>query len=93
VPAAERELIFERFRRGAGAVGHGGFGLGLAIGRELAVRMGGTLELLPAGASGARFALRLPAAKMQDVPLSAVSGTSAGAAAASAAPAKALGLR
>jgi signal transduction histidine kinase len=108
VPPAERELIFERFRRGAGAVGQAGFGLGLAIGRELASRMGGRLELLvpsaraasPDGAAaisvseppsngaredshddrrGACFALWLPAAKMHDVPLSAVSGGSAGA--------------
>src|SRR5215218_5879584 len=56
----DRELIFERFHRGSAASGAGGFGLGLAIGRELAERMGGTLELLdgPPGA-GARFMLRL----------------------------------
>jgi signal transduction histidine kinase len=46
VPTAEHELIFERFQRGSTTGGHGGFGLGLAIGRELAARMGGTLELL-----------------------------------------------
>ncbi|MDE3069276.1 MAG: HAMP domain-containing histidine kinase, partial [Acidobacteriota bacterium] len=46
VPADERELIFERFRRGRQTSGHGGFGLGLAIGRELTERMGGTLVLL-----------------------------------------------
>ncbi len=78
VPADEREVIFERFRRGSDAVGEGGFGLGLAIGRELAKRMGGTLELLPdpsdEDAGGARFALRLPGAQMEDVPLSSVSG-------------------
>ena len=45
VPADERELIFERFKRGSTTGGRGGFGLGLAIGRELAARMGGTLEL------------------------------------------------
>lgn len=47
VPRAERERIFERFTRGRGAATRGaGFGLGLAIGRELAIRMGGSLELL-----------------------------------------------
>ncbi len=49
VPATERELIFERFQRGSTTGGHGGFGLGLAIGRELAARMGGTLELAETG--------------------------------------------
>ncbi len=47
VPQTERELIFDRFQRGSTTGGQGGFGLGLAIGRELAARMGGTLELLP----------------------------------------------
>jgi signal transduction histidine kinase len=67
VAADERERIFERFQRGSTSAGHSGFGLGLAIGRELAVRMGGTLELredVPAGERhGACFLLRLPAAR------------------------------
>jgi signal transduction histidine kinase len=47
VPPGERERIFERFTRGRDAARRGGgFGLGLAIGRELALRMGGDLELL-----------------------------------------------
>ena len=45
VPEAERDLIFERFQRGSSAAGRTGFGLGLAIGRELADRMGGSLTL------------------------------------------------
>ncbi len=45
VPAPERKRIFERFQRGSTSGGRSGFGLGLAIGRELATRMGGTLEL------------------------------------------------
>jgi signal transduction histidine kinase len=69
VPSDERELIFERFRRGSQTAGQGGFGLGLAIGRELAQRMGGTLELLPARpGGGASFALRLPVAPLEYVP-------------------------
>jgi signal transduction histidine kinase len=55
----ERELIFERFQRGSGRGGEGGFGLGLAIGRELATRMGGSLELLDDADRGAVFRLRL----------------------------------
>ncbi len=62
VPAAERELIFERFQRGSATGGSSGFGLGLAIGRELARRMGGSLRLLPEQGPGASFELRLPAA-------------------------------
>ena len=64
VPDSERELIFERFQRGSAAVGRTGFGLGLAIGRELADRMGGSLTLaVPrAGERGACFSLRLPMA-------------------------------
>jgi signal transduction histidine kinase len=46
VPDGERELIFERFQRGSATGGRSGFGLGLAIGRELASRMGGTLQLV-----------------------------------------------
>lgn len=58
VPEDEREVIFERFRRGSTTGGESGFGLGLAIARELAERMGGSLELRPS-AAGATFELRL----------------------------------
>lgn len=62
VPGDEREAIFERFTRGSTSTeqARSGFGLGLAIGRELAQRMGGTLTLLD-GRHGACFAMRLPA--------------------------------
>jgi signal transduction histidine kinase len=60
VPPDERELIFERFQRGSATGGEGGVGLGLAIGRELAERQGGTLVLAPGDRPGARFVLRLP---------------------------------
>jgi signal transduction histidine kinase len=60
VAEEERELVFERFHRGSAPSGAGGFGLGLAIGRELAGRMGGSLELLPPRSDeGARFRLSL----------------------------------
>jgi signal transduction histidine kinase len=63
VPADERERIFERFQRGSDTGGAAaGFGLGLAIGRELAERMGGALRLQETD-RGACFVLQLePAA-------------------------------
>jgi signal transduction histidine kinase len=61
IPEDERELIFGRFQRGSSAHGVAGFGLGLAIGAELAARMDGSLAYEDTG-SGARFVLRLPAA-------------------------------
>jgi signal transduction histidine kinase len=63
VAPAERELIFKRFHRGRETGGSAGFGLGLAIGRELAERMGGELILEPGDGPGATFTLRLPAAQ------------------------------
>ena len=60
VPEEEGDRIFERFQRGSRTGGEGGFGLGLAIGRELARRQDGDLVLAsPAGKPGARFVLRL----------------------------------
>ncbi len=61
VATEERELIFERFQRGAATGGEAGFGLGLAIGRELARRMHGDLALADTPV-GATFRLVLPAA-------------------------------
>jgi signal transduction histidine kinase len=66
VPPEERELIFERFHRGRATSGSAGFGLGLAIGRELAERMGGVLVLERTELPGATFTLRLPVAKAQE---------------------------
>jgi signal transduction histidine kinase len=66
IPLDERERIFERFHRGSGAGPAGGFGLGLAIGRELARRMGG--ELAIADGPGTRFVLTLRAER-SPVPL------------------------
>src|SRR5262249_1107948 len=60
VPAPQRDVIFERFRRGDDA--EAGFGLGLALGRELSERMGGRLELTESE-QGARFVVAL-----QDAP-------------------------
>ena len=62
IPPDERDRIFERFHRGAAAGSAGGFGLGLAIGRELARRMGGELDVDADGERGTRFALTLTTA-------------------------------
>jgi signal transduction histidine kinase len=59
VPEADAERIFGRFERGDANDGDGGFGLGLAIGRELAERMGGSLRLTGPG-PGAMFVATFP---------------------------------
>ncbi len=59
VAPEERALIFERFKRGRETGGEAGFGLGFAIGRELAQRMGGSLVLTDSDDPGATFTLRL----------------------------------
>jgi len=59
VAQEERAMIFERFKRGSETGGEAGFGLGLAIGRELAHRMGGSLVLTETDSPGATFTLRL----------------------------------
>jgi signal transduction histidine kinase len=63
IPPEERDRIFERFHRGGAASSSGGFGLGLAIGRELARRMGGELAVDGDGSDGTRFALTLRTAR------------------------------
>jgi signal transduction histidine kinase len=61
IPEADRARIFGRFARGSSANPEGGFGLGLAIGRELSQRMDGGLEIEPGEPPGATFLLWLPA--------------------------------
>ena len=59
LPSAE-DGIGKREKGHEWGSGGGGFGLGLAIGRELARRMGGELRLDDATQTGARFVLQLP---------------------------------
>ncbi|OUO94978.1 hypothetical protein B5F39_00125 [Cloacibacillus sp. An23] len=62
----DKDIIFERFRRGDGhrARGsgkkNGGYGLGLSISRRIAERHGGKLELGESRLGGAAFVITLP---------------------------------
>jgi two-component system, OmpR family, sensor histidine kinase MtrB len=64
VPPDDRERVFERFARGAGAARGSlpGAGLGLAIVAETAARHGGAAWCSQAPGGGARFAISLPVA-------------------------------
>ncbi len=65
----DKEIIFERFRRGDGhrARGRekksGGYGLGLSISRKIAERHGGKLNLGDSRLGGASFVMTLPKEK------------------------------
>lgn len=64
VPVEDRERVFERFARGAGAARRSlpGAGLGLAIVAETAAQHGGAAWVADAPGGGARFSLSLPRA-------------------------------
>jgi signal transduction histidine kinase len=68
IPTAARQRIFTPFERVLNTTNEGasGTGLGLSIGRDLAQRMGGTLELLDSS-EGAAFRLRIPAPSPQAI--------------------------
>ena len=61
IPREEQERIFEKFYRGDPKLSRapGGTGLGLYIARELAERMGGTLEVRSESGNGPVFVLTL----------------------------------
>jgi signal transduction histidine kinase len=63
-PGISEELVPVLFERGAHREGSTGEGIGLAMARELATGLGGTLELDRAARKGARFDLTLPAADL-----------------------------
>ena len=61
--AEQQQRLFRRFEQAEGArtaSRYGGSGLGLAICQELALAMGGDIELRSAPGEGARFTVRLP---------------------------------
>jgi signal transduction histidine kinase len=59
VPEAERERIFDRFSRGAGAAS-GGSGLGLALVRESVTGLGGSAQARVSTWGGLDVAVRIP---------------------------------
>ncbi|MEL6644136.1 MAG: ATP-binding protein [Pseudomonadota bacterium] len=62
IPKASQTLIFEKFARLTDQRAAGGAGLGLAICREIMVRLGGEITYLP-GQGGAAFRVALPTAQ------------------------------
>ena len=63
IAAADRNRIFEKFFRGSGAhLNRQGFGLGLAIARELVGAHRGRIDVVSAPGAGSTFTIRLPLA-------------------------------
>ena len=67
IPAAELEHVFERFYRtdASRSRSTGGFGLGLAIVRDLVQAMGGAIQVQSKEGEGSRFVICLPIAFSQ----------------------------
>jgi signal transduction histidine kinase len=62
IPPEERERIFEPFYRPAGrSESSGGWGLGLSLVRQIAIRHGGRVECFEEPGGGSRFVVHLPA--------------------------------
>jgi signal transduction histidine kinase len=61
IPTEEQAIIFEPFRRGSQAGMVGGVGIGLALSRQLAEAMGGTVGVSSRVGHGSTFSVTLPA--------------------------------
>ncbi len=64
IAEAEQARVFERFYQSPQKHAQGGTGLGLALSRELAEILGGTLTLVSQPGEGAAFTLRFPAERV-----------------------------
>jgi signal transduction histidine kinase len=62
IPERDRAHLFERYFRGAGAVGVAGSGVGLHLVAMVLELHGGTIEVESSEGVGSSFAVRLPAA-------------------------------
>ncbi len=62
IPDQDRATIFERFARGADTGRRRGFGLGLALVRDVAARYRGSIRIESSSAEGTTFLLTLPMA-------------------------------
>jgi len=77
--AEQQRRLFRRFEQAEGArtaSRYGGSGLGLAICQELALAMGGGIELLSAPGEGACFIVRLPLTRVE-IPVESATGNGA----------------
>lgn len=62
VPPADRERVFDLFRRGTNAVEDEGTGIGLATSKKLVTRWGGEIACRPVSGPGALFTFTAPVA-------------------------------
>jgi signal transduction histidine kinase len=68
IPAAERKRVFEHRARGGAGESRPGTGIGLAIVRTIVERAAGSVCIDDSPLGGARFVIRLPAAKAEFLP-------------------------